>query len=82
MALFRHYCINSFNFFTASDVADGYKCPYVRSGVSTSSWPSLSLTIKNKQGGVGVPEIVQAEGLDTGRFAALLHLLAEVCTYK
>ena len=82
MALFRHYGINSFNFFTASDVADGYKCPYVRSVVSTSSWPSLSLTIKNKQGGVGVPEIVRAEGLDTGRFAALLHLLAEVCTYK
>ena len=82
MALFPHYCINSFNFFTASDVADGYKCPYVRSVVSPSSWPSLSLTIKNKQGGVGVPEIVRAEGRDTGRFAAFLHLLAEVCTYK
>lgn len=32
----------------------------------------------DKQGSVGVSEIVQADGLDAGRFASLLHLLAKV----
>ena len=49
VALPWHYGIKSSSFLTASGTVEGYRWPYVRRVVWTSSWPRRSLTSRTGQ---------------------------------